>query len=42
MERAGVVLWEVAAEHLLELEFDGNQRGHRVNFHPHLPLAFRW
>ena len=42
MERAGVVLWQAAAEHLLELEFDGNQRGHCVNFHPDLPLAFRW
>jgi hypothetical protein len=42
MARAGVVLWQAAAEHRLELEFDGDQRGNRVSFHPDLPLAFRW
>jgi hypothetical protein len=42
MARAGVVRWQAAAEHLLELEFDGDRRGNRVTFDPDLPLAFRW
>jgi hypothetical protein len=42
MARAGYILWQADAEHLLELEFDGNQRGNRADFRPDLPLVSRW
>jgi len=33
---------ETGPEHLLELEFDGERQGLRRDFHPDLPLVFRW
>ena len=42
MARAGVISLEAGFEHVLELEFDGNQHGNRTDFGPDLPLVFRW
>jgi hypothetical protein len=42
MASTGVVPCGNGAEHLLELEFDGNLNGGRADFRPDLPLVFLW
>lgn len=42
MARAGVISLEAGVAHVLELVFDGNLNGNRVDFEPDLPLVFRW
>ncbi len=38
----GLVSVQPGKEHLLEIVFDGYQKGCRADFRPHLPLVFRW
>src|SRR5262249_52670490 len=40
--RAGVATLEYAAEHLLEITFDGGGHGSFRDFRPRLPLVCRW
>ena len=42
MAWAGVISLETGVKHTLELEFDGNVHGRRIDFAPELPLVFRW
>ena len=42
MASTGVVSLGKGAEHLLELEFDGNRNGSQADFRPDLPLVFLW
>jgi hypothetical protein len=41
MARNGVIALQTAAEHLLELQFDGGRRGQAQDFRPVLPLVIR-
>jgi len=36
----GVLTFRMGETHLLEIEFDGNQRKEQMDFRPHLPLIF--
>jgi hypothetical protein len=40
--RTGVVALAQGPEHLLEIGFDGEQRGRSTDFRPALPLVLRW
>jgi hypothetical protein len=42
MARDGVIGLSTAADHLLELHFDGLRLGKQEDLRPHLPLVLRW
>ncbi len=42
LHESGVITFSRGDDHLAEIEFDGGQQGHMVDFRPALPLRFRW
>lgn len=42
LERLGIATFVTGDKHSMEIEFDGNINGNRMDFRPLLPLSFLW